>query len=325
MSPEEQERIGPWALRIADGTLLRLESTTDGRTGELEAFCTRLASGAPGVSVVRQDGSGLKYPTILLPNGVRYAAVPRGNEFEPFMEALAGATRPLPAALLERIGAMGLPATLELYVTPRCPHCPRAVRQMVALAEANRLLQLTVVDAALFPEAAARQRIGAVPSALLEGQFRWTGDIPLEEVVDFLVARDPATLGPASLEMMLKQGSARRLAELMAEGGALFPALLDLLGHPQWPTRLGAMVAVEELHARRPELARQALEGLWQRYEGTSDPVKGDILFLCGELGDERFAARLEAERSGNPVAELREAADDALGKLRRTGPGNRS
>ncbi len=323
MEPEDQECISRWSTRIADGAHLRLTATSDGRVSEMQAFCERLTVLVPSVSFARQDASAEAYPAILLPNGVRYRAVPKGNELEPFMEVLAGKTPALEPALHARLGAMRLPASLELYVMPGCPQCPRAARQMATLAEAGRLLQLTIVDAALFPEAAAHQRIRAVPTALLDERFRWTGEVPVGEVVELLATRDPATLGPASIETMLKQGSARQLAELMEGRGMLFPALLELLRHPQWPTRLGAMVTVEELHVRRPDLAFQVLEDLWRGFKGESDPVKGDILYLCGEFGDERFAPRLRALLEGSPPAEIAEAAADALEKLSRPAAGD--
>ena len=324
MSAEEEKRIRSWAERVPDGTRLRLVRTADRRAAEMEAFCAKLTALIPGATCLREEGPGQAYPFILLPNGVRYQAVPGENELEPFMEALAGVTPPLGAELAERLGAMRTPAALEVYVLPRCPHCPRTVRRAIAMAQANPLLQLTIVDAGLFPEMAERRQVGAAPTVLLDDRLRWTGELPVKETIDVLITRDPASLGPQSLEVMIKQGSAGSVAQMMVERDILFPAILELLCHAQWPTRLGAMVVVEELDARQPALARRALEALWERYEGESDPVKGDIAFLCGEIGEPCFAPRLEAVLRGKPVAEVREAAADALAKLRRADAGSR-
>jgi hypothetical protein len=185
------------------------------------------------------------------------------------------------------------------------------------LASASRLIRLRIIDAAMYPELAKQNRIKSVPTLVLDGQFRWTGSIGLEDVVALMVTRDPASLSPVSLEMMLKEGAARRLAEMMAERGAIFPALVDLLCHDQWPVRLGAMVAMEELQALRPELAAQVIEPLWNRFGVVTDPIKGDLLYVFGEIGGPAVVPKINAVLSDTPPEEIKEAAEEALGKIK--------
>jgi hypothetical protein len=103
---------------------------------------------------------------------------------------------------------------------------------------------------------------------------------------------------------------------MMADRNRVFPALIELLCHEQWPVRLGAMVAVEELNAVAPDLGRKAIDALWDRFEGVIDPVKGDILFLCGEIGHAQYAPRIKAVLRSSMAAEVKEAAKEALDKL---------
>jgi glutaredoxin len=248
---------------------------------------------------------------------VRYQGIPKGNEVQPFIDALAGTIPPLPAPLRERLNAAACPAALDLYVTPQCAYCPQVVRRLMPLASASSPFRLRIIDAAMYPEQAQQNSIKSVPTLVLDGQFRWTGSIDMEDVVAMIVTRDPASLGPASLEMMLKEGAARRLAQMMAEKGAIFPALLELLCHDQWPVRLGAMVTMEELYALRPELARHVIDPLWQRFGVVSDPVKGDILHVLGEIGGPEVIPMINAVLGDTPPEELREAAEDALGKIK--------
>jgi hypothetical protein len=243
--------------------------------------------------------------------------VPAGTEVEPFVEALAPTTPPrLSGELAERLKRMGVPAALDLYVIPECRHCPTAVRRLMPLAEAGGRVRLTVIDGALFPELAQAQGIRAAPTLLLDGQFRWTGSFDLEEVAALMLTRDPVSLGPASIELMLKEGAARRLAQLMAERNALFPAIVELLCREQWPVRLGAMVAMEELFALRPELAQQVIDPLWDRFEAVSDPVKGDILYVFGEIGEATLIPRLTSLLQAEMSDAVRDAAAEALAKL---------
>jgi hypothetical protein len=219
--------------------------------------------------------------------------------------------------LQKRLDAASIhPAELELFVTPPCTFCPGMVAGLMPLAAANRRIQLTIIDASFFPEIAASRGIQAVPTLVLDGQFRWTGSCAIEELIDLLVDRDPSKMGPAAIETLLKEGAAPDLARMMVDCNRIFPALLELLSHPQWPVRLGAMVAVEELHALSPDLGRQMIDALWHRFDAVSDPVKGDFLFLCGEIGERADVPRIQAVLQREESIAVRDAAEDALEKL---------
>ena len=143
-------------------------------------------------------------------------------------------------------------------------------------------------------------RIRSVPTLLLDDQFRWTGSVPLEELIDTINTRDPVSLGPASLESIIKEGGAGRLAAMMLEAEKLFPAFYDVLTHNKWPIRLGAMVVIEEIAGKNPDLAAEALSPLWDRFHGASVQIQGDILHVFGEIGDPRSVSWLESVLSGN-------------------------
>lgn len=314
----EEDRLIELAGSVAAGTRLHLVETADARSLELAGFCERLAALAPHIRLTRESAAPPGLPAIVLPDGVRYRGVPHGTEMEPFFEALAGRLPGPAAGVRDRASAPQLPATLEVFIVPHCVHCPQAVRDVMALASASPRIRLTVIDGLLFADLAEQAGIRAAPTLVLDGRFRWSGEIPTGEVAALIAARDPLSLGPASLEAMLKEGAARSVARMMDEAGALIPALLDLVCHEQWPVRLGAMVAVEELAAIRPDLAAEAIEGLWERFEPASDSVKGDILYLCGEVGGNGLAGRLEqaAVHAASPA--VREAAAEAIEALRR-------
>ncbi len=308
-------------FRTLGGTLpqptsIELHLTADPRSAELEHFCRRLATLVPAIRLLPTRDIGPEPPAIVLPGGLRFLGIPSGTETAPFIEALAGRGPAPPPDILAAVAAIRLPATVDLYVMPRCTYCPAAVRQLAGLAAASPLVRLSVIDGAFFPELADRDRIRAVPTAVLDGGFRWSGTISLPEMTTLIATRDPAALGPVSLERMLKEGSARRLAEMMRDRDAFFPALLELLCHPEWPVRLGAMVAVEELGELAPPLAHEALDRLWDRFAAASDPVRGDILFLAGEAGGPWLRPALQAVIASDAAPELKEAAAEALEKI---------
>jgi hypothetical protein len=282
-------------------------------------FCDELAQLAPKIRITREAGSPPQPPQILIGGGLRYQAVPIGLELPPFIEALAALdseslqnTEPLNSRLKQN----ELPATLTAFISPQCTFCPQVISQLIPLPMTEAGLQLIIIDGTLFPEIAQKHRIKSVPTILLDEQFRWTGSVPLEEIVDAISTRDPALLGATSLESILKDGQASHLAALMLDAQLIFPAFYDLLTHAKWPVRLGAMVVMEEIAQQCPEMASEAIEPLQARFEGVSDQIKGDILYLFGEIGDPKAIQCLEGAIAGEFDAEVKEAAREALEKL---------
>ena len=125
--------------------------------------------------------------------------------------------------------------------------------------------------------------------------------------------RDPSMLGPVSLEMMLKEGKAGELAAMMLEKGQIFSAFYDVLAHPKWPVRLGAMVVMEELIEADLDLAAQTLVPLWERFHKVDNRVKGDLVYLFGQLKRSESVPQLQAVLKGDYDSEVQEAAQEAL------------
>ena len=106
---------------------------------------------------------------------------------------------------------------------------------------------------------------------------------------------------------------------MMLEAEKLFPAFYDVLTHDKWPIRLGAMVVIEEIADKNPDLAAEALSPLWDRFHEASVEIQGDILHVFGEIGDPRSVSWLETVLSGNFDREVKEAAKEAAEKISNT------
>jgi HEAT repeat protein len=104
---------------------------------------------------------------------------------------------------------------------------------------------------------------------------------------------------------------------MMRERGRVFPALFELLSHSEWPVRLGAMVAAEELAALDLGLAQTLTEQVWKRFDTAGDPARGDLLYLIGELGCEEDIRRMGLSVGGDVSADVREAAEEAIEKIK--------
>jgi hypothetical protein len=282
-------------------------------------FCDNLTRLAPKIVISKVQTDPRDPPQIQIGSGLCYQAIPTGYELQPFLEALTAfdsGTVKLAEPIKRRLKEIMLPTSLTVFISPQCTFCPQTVRRLIALPITAENLRLTIIDGTLFPEMVKINDIRSVPTTLLEDQFRWTGLVALEELIDTISTRDPLSLRPASLESMIKEGEAGRLAAMMMKAGKLFPAFYDVLTHNKWPIRLGAMVVIEEIAEKKPDLAAEALSPLWQRFHQASVQVQGDILHVFGEIGDPRSVSWLETVLSGNYSQEVKEAAREALEEI---------
>ena len=287
-----------------------------------QKFCDNLIQLVPKIRIAKEDGSPQQPPQILIGNGLRYQALPGGLEMPPFIEALTALdSGPLQIteSIKSRLKKNNLPATLTVFMAPQCTYCPQVISQLIPLSMVEAGVQLIVIDGTLFSDAAQTHKIQSVPTILLDEQFRWTGAVPIDEIIDAICTRNPALLGATSLESIVKDGQASHLAAMMLEAQEIFPAFYDLLIHDKWPIRLGAMVVIEEIAEKNPGKALEAIGPLWARFEGVSDQVKGDILYLFGEIGDRRVIPWLTEVSAGEFDVEVKEAAKEALEKLMAT------
>lgn len=320
LTSQEEATVRDWNSALPGPVRIGLHLTRDERSRQLSAFCKAFTRLAPRVSVLRQEGDSMEPPGIHIGRELCYHAIPLGTELEPFLAVVSSTDKgfSLPASLARRLGRMEQPASLSLYISPHCPFCPVMARQLFSVARANNIVRLTIVDVSLFPEMARAAKVRSVPTALLDEQFRWTGSFSLEELIEAMIHRDSANPGAPLLENMLKQGDAGRVAQMMIDNQKIFPAFLTLLTHEKWPVRLGAMVAIEEIARQDPKLANQVVDVLWEEFDDLQDPVKGDMLYVVGEAGDSRVVSRLEMVLRGAYDGEVKEAAREALQKIRK-------
>ncbi len=286
-----------------------------------EDFCDNLRRLVPRIKIAKGADSPEKPPQIVIGNGLRYQAVPAGLELPPFMDALSEFGSDTSKAGMQAKNLLKkekLPATLTLFIAPQCGFCPAVVRQLMPLPLVDNQIQLIIIDGSLFPEVAQAYKIEAAPTLLLDEEFRWTGSVPLKEIVETINTRDPASLGAISLENILKEGQAGRLAAMMLDAKQVFPAFYELLLHPKWHVRLGAMVVMEEIVDKNADLTTEVINRLWGKFNRLSDQVKGDVLYLFGVSRDRRAIAWLEEVLIGEYSQEVKEAAGEALEELGR-------
>jgi hypothetical protein len=312
MITQDLQRIQNHPRRLTAATALTLVLTRDARSQVLETFVQSLETHWPALDIERRSADDDSLPFMELGDGFRFQGLPAESKLPPFLDVLAAELAPPEEKYRELLNRMTLSDELRLYIAAPCPFCPRAVRQWAALAWAGPNMRVRVVDGTLFPEDVARDGIQAVPTLVVDQEWRWSGNIPVEDVLRQLVDRDPSQLSAAALEGLLKEGQAASLAVAMQRHGTIFPAFVDLLTHPKWPIRLGAMVAMEALIESDQALSKTVVPLVVDRFIRLDEQAKGDALYILGEAGDHETLALLRALPLDGAGAELHQAAREA-------------
>jgi len=135
-----------------------------------------------------------RVPSIaLLRNGedtrIRFLGAPAGYEFTSLIEAVvlagtgeSGLTPASRAAIAERVTG---PVDIKVFVTPTCPHCPRAVTLAHRMAVASPHIRATCVEATENIDLAQKYRVTGVPKTIVEGTaVELLGAMPEEAFVN---------------------------------------------------------------------------------------------------------------------------------------------
>jgi glutaredoxin-like protein len=136
----------------------------------------------------------------LLRNGedtrLRFLGAPAGYEFMSLVEAvivagtgdsgLSAASRSLIAEHVTE------PLDIKVFVTPTCPHCPRAVTLAHRMAAESPLIRATCIEATEFLELSRLYRVTGVPKTVVNNSIEIFGAIPEDEFVRTIVGAPEA-------------------------------------------------------------------------------------------------------------------------------------
>ncbi len=127
-----------------------------------------------------------KVPALIISNGdqrtnIRYFGLPAGLEFTTLIEDILmvseGKTR-LSEEVRSKIRTIAKPVHIQVFVTPTCPYCPRAVLTAHQFAMENPNIVADMVEAMEFPELAERYRVFAVPKIVINETISFEDALP---------------------------------------------------------------------------------------------------------------------------------------------------
>ena len=135
--------------------------------------------------------------------GIRFLGAPAGYEFASLVDAavLAGSADSGLSEDSKSLIAKHItePAEILVFVTPTCPHCPKAVTLAHRMAAESPLIRATCVDATEFLELSQRSLVTGVPKTVVNGARDMLGALPEDVFVRAAVgAPEPASPEPPS-------------------------------------------------------------------------------------------------------------------------------
>lgn len=103
--------------------------------------------------------------------GIQYSGIPAGHEFGTLINDIvlvSGRDSGLSAEVREYLKNLDKPLHLQVFVTPTCPHCPRAVLLAHQMAMENpAMIRAEGVEATEFPELANQFNVRGVPQTVI--------------------------------------------------------------------------------------------------------------------------------------------------------------
>ncbi len=122
--------------------------------------------------------------------GIRLYGIPSGYEFATLIEDIKMVSRgevdlaPQTRKDLEKLTGR---VHIQVYVTPTCPYCPRAVLLAHKLAMASELVTADMVEATEFPHLANRYHVHGVPRTVIQDVIHIEGAMPEAQVMQKLL------------------------------------------------------------------------------------------------------------------------------------------
>ncbi|UCF97017.1 MAG: thioredoxin family protein [Spirochaetaceae bacterium] len=102
--------------------------------------------------------------------GIRFYGIPAGYEFMSLLESIEIVSKGesgLSASGRERLKGLNKPVHLQVFVTPTCPYCPRAVVQAFRMAVESPNVTASMVEATEFPHLANKYQVSGVPHTVI--------------------------------------------------------------------------------------------------------------------------------------------------------------
>ncbi len=134
----------------------------------------------PAIVVLGQEGDQF------VDYGIRFFGIPSGYEFSTLVEDIVMVGKgesELSEQTKEVLRKLDKPVHIQVFVTPTCPYCPRAVFLAHQMAFESPMVTADMVEAIEFPHLAQKYSVMGVPRTVINEDFHIEGAVPEPMVV----------------------------------------------------------------------------------------------------------------------------------------------
>ncbi len=114
---------------------------------------------------------------------VKFYGLTSGYEFSALLEDIIDLANHRPSKLspetIEKMKKLSSKVHIQVFVTPTCPYCPRAVRTAHMLSMVNpEMVDAEMIEAMEFPELSEKYSVMAVPKIVINDSVEFEGALP---------------------------------------------------------------------------------------------------------------------------------------------------
>lgn len=113
---------------------------------------------------------------------IHFYGIPSGYEFGSLIESLMLAGKDghldLDPHIIEELEKIDQPVHIQVFVTPTCPYCPRAVLAAIKFAMVNENITADCIEATEFSELSNKYRVQGVPKTVINDTVEVVGAVP---------------------------------------------------------------------------------------------------------------------------------------------------
>jgi glutaredoxin-like protein len=204
LTPAEREAMTGRLAGLTHPVRLALHTRADGcdTCADTLAIVEDVAALSPHLSVTHDRHAGDVAPGVehvpaivvlrevdgaFVDHGIRLVGAPIGHELTSLADAIltvGSGDDGLSAASRARLATLSQPVHVQVFSTPTCVYCPRAVSLAHRLAMASPLISATAYSVIEFPDLIRRHRVTGVPKIVVDTGVELLGAQPEDALVD---------------------------------------------------------------------------------------------------------------------------------------------
>ncbi|MHA1975234.1 MAG: protein disulfide oxidoreductase [Candidatus Hodarchaeales archaeon] len=113
---------------------------------------------------------------------IRFYGIPSGYEFGSLIESIIMSGKEghldLEPEIIEEVKKIDKPLHLQVFITPTCPYCPRAVLSAFKFAMINENITADMIEATEFQELSMNYNVQGVPKTVINEKWDVVGAVP---------------------------------------------------------------------------------------------------------------------------------------------------